>query len=169
LLRRRRPGQLIRSGESGHAASRGRGAPAREPENEEARPGKDVEARDLEEVGADLLERSAKGPNLLGVRAVIAESFERINRSNLVGIGILRLVFPRGVSAASLGLTGRELASITGARNGEAREATVTAAPDEGERSSSPPASASIRCGSASTCATSASFQLALRGLADEA
>jgi aconitate hydratase len=75
---------------------------------------------------------AAKGPNLLGVRAVIAESFERIHRSNLVGMGILPLVFPAGESAASLGLTGRELFSITGARNGEAREATVTAAPDDG-------------------------------------
>ena len=51
---------------------------------------------------------AAKGPALLGVRVVIAESFERIHRSNLVGMGILPLQFLPGESAASLGLTGRE-------------------------------------------------------------
>jgi aconitate hydratase len=74
---------------------------------------------------------AAKGPNLLGVRAVIAESFERIHRSNLVGMGILPLVFPPGESAESLGLTGRETFAVTGVENGEAREATVTATPDD--------------------------------------
>ena len=57
---------------------------------------------------------AAKGPALLGVRAVIAESFERIHRSNLVGMGILPLQFKPGDSAASLGLTGRETLSIPG-------------------------------------------------------
>src|SRR5436853_229265 len=57
---------------------------------------------------------AAKGPALLGVRAVIAESFERIHRSNLVGMGILPLEFPAGESAGSLGLTGRETFSIAG-------------------------------------------------------
>jgi aconitate hydratase len=57
---------------------------------------------------------AAKGVNLLGVRAVIAESFERIHRSNLVGMGVLPLEFPPGESAASLGLTGREVFSIQG-------------------------------------------------------
>jgi aconitate hydratase len=75
---------------------------------------------------------AAKGPNLLGVRAVIAESFERIHRSNLVGMGILPLVFPPGESAESLGLTGRETFSVAGVENGEAREARVTATPDGG-------------------------------------
>ena len=75
---------------------------------------------------------AAKGPNLLGVRAVIAESFERIHRSNLVGMGILPLVFPPGESAESLGLTGRETFSISGVENGEGREANVTATPDDG-------------------------------------
>jgi aconitate hydratase len=75
---------------------------------------------------------AAKGPNLLGVRAVIAESFERIHRSNLVGMGILPLLFPLGESAESLGLTGRETFSITGVENGEGREATVTATPEDG-------------------------------------
>ena len=51
---------------------------------------------------------AAKGPALLGVRAILAESFERIHRSNLVGMGVLPLEFPEGQSAASLGLTGTE-------------------------------------------------------------
>jgi aconitate hydratase len=57
---------------------------------------------------------AAKGPMLLGVRAVIAESFERIHRSNLVGMGIVPLQFPAGHNAASLGLSGEELYSIEG-------------------------------------------------------
>ncbi|HKV89091.1 MAG TPA: aconitate hydratase AcnA [Candidatus Dormibacteraeota bacterium] len=57
---------------------------------------------------------AAKGPLLLGVRAVIAESFERIHRSNLVGMGILPLEFARGESPQSLGLTGREVYTIRG-------------------------------------------------------
>ncbi|MBS3961871.1 MAG: aconitate hydratase AcnA [Sandarakinorhabdus sp.] len=56
---------------------------------------------------------AAKGTNLLGVRAVIAESFERIHRSNLVGMGVLALQFPEGQSAASLGLDGTETFSLT--------------------------------------------------------
>src|SRR3954451_2764840 len=57
---------------------------------------------------------AAKGTNLLGVRAVIAESFERIHRSNLVGMGVLALQYPDGESAESLGITGEEEFSITG-------------------------------------------------------
>jgi aconitate hydratase len=57
---------------------------------------------------------AAKGPALLGVRAVLAESFERIHRSNLIGMGVLPLQFSAGDSAASLGLTGRETIAITG-------------------------------------------------------
>jgi aconitate hydratase len=57
---------------------------------------------------------AAKGTNLLGVRAVIAQSFERIHRSNLVGMGVLPLQFPDGESADSLGLTGEEEFAITG-------------------------------------------------------
>jgi aconitate hydratase len=76
---------------------------------------------------------AAKGPNLLGVRAVVAESYERIHRSNLVGMGIVPLQFPTGESAESLGLTGRETFAVTGLRNGEATEATVTASPEDGE------------------------------------
>ena len=57
---------------------------------------------------------AAKGARLLGVRAVIAESFERIHRSNLVGMGVLPLQFSAGESAASLGLTGEEVFAIDG-------------------------------------------------------
>src|SRR5205823_10233275 len=57
---------------------------------------------------------AAKGPRLLGVRAVITESYERIHRSNLVGMGVLPLQFREGDSAASLGLTGYETFDIDG-------------------------------------------------------
>jgi aconitate hydratase len=70
---------------------------------------------------------AAKGPNLLGVRAVIAESYERIHRSNLLMMGILPLQFVDGESAESLGLSGREEFTITGVENGEAHEVTVKA------------------------------------------
>jgi aconitate hydratase len=59
---------------------------------------------------------AAKGPALLGVRAAIAQSFERIHRSNLIGMGILPLEFPQGESAKSLGLTGRETFEIDAAK-----------------------------------------------------
>jgi aconitate hydratase len=61
---------------------------------------------------------AAKGTALLGVRAVLAESFERIHRSNLVGMGVLPLQFAPGESAASLGLTGRETYAIAGLGEG---------------------------------------------------
>jgi len=61
---------------------------------------------------------AAKGPALLGVRAVIAESFERIHRSNLVGMGVLPLQFEEGQSVDALGLTGRELFAIRGLADG---------------------------------------------------
>src|SRR5690625_1593238 len=57
---------------------------------------------------------AAKGTSLLGVRAVITQSYERIHRSNLIGMGVLPLQFPEGESADSLGLTGEETFSITG-------------------------------------------------------
>jgi len=57
---------------------------------------------------------AAKGTNLLGVKAVIAESFERIHRSNLIGMGVLPLQFPEGKSHGDLGLDGTETFSITG-------------------------------------------------------
>jgi len=70
---------------------------------------------------------AAKGPNLLGVRAVIAESYERIHRSNLLMMGILPLQYMPGESALSLGLTGREEFAVEGIENGEAREVRVHA------------------------------------------
>jgi aconitate hydratase len=70
---------------------------------------------------------AAKGPNLLGVRAAIAESYERIHRSNLLMCGILPLEFMPGENLESLGLTGREEFSISGVENGEANEVTVLA------------------------------------------
>ena len=70
---------------------------------------------------------AAKGPNLLGVRAVIAETYERIHRSNLLMMGILPLQFLDGENFESLGLTGREEFSVEGVENGEAREVTVRA------------------------------------------
>ena len=74
---------------------------------------------------------AAKGTKLLGVRAVIAESFERIHRSNLVGMGVVPLQFADGDSAASLGLTGEEEFSISGLEGGEAKEVTVRAGDKE--------------------------------------
>ncbi|MFN2349568.1 MAG: aconitate hydratase AcnA [Thioalkalivibrio sp.] len=76
---------------------------------------------------------AAKGSRLLGVRAVIVESFERIHRSNLVGMGVLPLTFVDGQNAQSLGLTGRELIDITGMGDGDAKEVTVKATRDNGE------------------------------------
>jgi aconitate hydratase len=70
---------------------------------------------------------AAKGPNLLGVRAVIAESFERIHRSNLLMMGVLPLQYLDGENRETLGLTGRESFSIVGVENGEAHEVTVRA------------------------------------------
>jgi aconitate hydratase len=76
---------------------------------------------------------AAKGTMLLGIKAVIAESFERIHRSNLIGMGVAPLQYQSGQSAKSLGLTGREVFAIEGLRRGDAREVTVTATPDQGE------------------------------------
>jgi aconitate hydratase len=77
---------------------------------------------------------AAKGTILLGVRAVIAESYERIHRSNLVGMGVLPLEFQRGQSATSLGLTGRETFDIRGIANGLRPDSTaeVTARAEDG-------------------------------------
>jgi aconitate hydratase len=57
---------------------------------------------------------AAKGTNLLGIKAVLAESYERIHRSNLVGMGVLPMQFAAGQNAESLGLTGKETYQITG-------------------------------------------------------
>jgi aconitate hydratase len=81
---------------------------------------------------------AAKGPALLGVRAVIAESYERIHRSNLVGMGILPLQYAPGESAATLGLTGREVFDLGGLDDAVAgprdRAVTVTATREDGTR-----------------------------------
>jgi len=77
---------------------------------------------------------AAKGTVLLGVRAVIAESFERIHRSNLVGMGVLPLQFLEGENAASHKLTGREKYSIKGIADLQPRQnVEVQVTPDEGE------------------------------------
>ncbi|MBT8040560.1 MAG: aconitate hydratase AcnA [Gammaproteobacteria bacterium] len=75
---------------------------------------------------------AAKGTNLLGVRAVITESFERIHRSNLVGMGVLPLNFMPGDSAESLGLTGKETYDIEGLGDGSSDTVTVTATAEDG-------------------------------------
>jgi aconitate hydratase len=71
---------------------------------------------------------AAKGTKLLGVEAVIAESYERIHRSNLIGMGVVPLQFRDGENATSLGLDGTETFTIEGLGDGSAREVTVTAA-----------------------------------------
>ncbi len=75
---------------------------------------------------------AAKGPYLLGVRAVIAESYERIHRTNLVCMGVLPLQFKEGENVAALGLTGHETFDIVGLENGTAREVTVVARAADG-------------------------------------
>ena len=77
---------------------------------------------------------AAKGTLLLGVKAVIAESFERIHRSNLVGMGVLPCTFKDGQNAQSLGLTGKETIDITGLDDGKSKEATVTATAADGNK-----------------------------------
>ena len=76
---------------------------------------------------------AAKGTLLLGVKAVIAKSFERIHRSNLIGMGVLPLEFMDGEDAESLGLTGAETYAITGHTNAAARTVTVAATLDGGD------------------------------------
>jgi aconitate hydratase len=82
---------------------------------------------------------AAKGPRLLGVRAVVAESFERIHRSNLVGMGVAPLEFAGGATVESLGLTGREVYDIEGLAAGvesgfkSGREVTVRAKAEDGQ------------------------------------
>ncbi|HWW80350.1 MAG TPA: aconitate hydratase AcnA, partial [Steroidobacteraceae bacterium] len=76
---------------------------------------------------------AAKGTMLLGVKAVIAESFERIHRSNLIGMGVVPLQFHQGQNAQSLGLTGKEVFSIAGLGSGDAKEVRVTAQPASGK------------------------------------
>ncbi len=76
---------------------------------------------------------AAKGTMLLGVKAVIAESFERIHRSNLIGMGVLPLQFKEGQNAQSLGLTGKESFEIVGLNRGAAKTVKVIAKADAGK------------------------------------
>jgi aconitate hydratase len=78
---------------------------------------------------------AAKGTLLLGVRAVIAESYERIHRSNLVNMGVLPLQLDAGATAASLGLTGRERYELTGIEKSlrPSSSVTVRAVKDDGQ------------------------------------
>jgi aconitate hydratase len=78
---------------------------------------------------------AAKGTALLGVRAVLAESFERIHRSNLIGMGVLPLQLPEGETAQSLGLDGEETIDIGDLENGEAKTVEVTASRDDSDPS----------------------------------
>ncbi|TWT23509.1 aconitate hydratase AcnA [Luteimonas marina] len=75
---------------------------------------------------------AAKGTNLLGIKAVVAESFERIHRSNLVGMGVLPLQFRAGENAQTHGLDGTEIIDVTGLEDGAARTATVVATRADG-------------------------------------
>jgi len=77
---------------------------------------------------------AAKGTTLLGVKAVIVTSYERIHRSNLVGMGVLPLQFKEGQTADSLGLTGHETYEITGLDNGNSKTAHVVAKTNEGRK-----------------------------------
>ena len=78
---------------------------------------------------------AAKGTRLLGIRAVIAESYERIHRSNLIGMGVLPLQFKEGENRESLGLTGHEVFSVSGIADGleAGKELSVTAKSDDGD------------------------------------
>ncbi|PNK60847.1 aconitate hydratase AcnA [Psychrobacter sp. FDAARGOS_221] len=79
---------------------------------------------------------AAKGTILLGVKAVLTSSFERIHRSNLVGMGVLPLTFKEGENADTYNLDGSEVLSITGLENGESKTATVTATRADGSTES---------------------------------
>lgn len=76
---------------------------------------------------------AAKGAVLLGVKAVFATSYERIHRSNLIGMGVLPLQFLEGQNAVSLGLTGKETYDISGQTDADAKTVTVTATPTDGD------------------------------------
>jgi aconitate hydratase len=79
---------------------------------------------------------AAKGTKLLGVQAVIAESYERIHRSNLIGMGVLPLQFVDGDNARRLGLDGRETINISGLDDAESSEVQVVAVAESGQETS---------------------------------
>ena len=106
---------------------------------------------------------AAKGTALLGVRAVIAESYERIHRSNLIGMGVLPLQYPDGETAESLGLTGDETFSITGVDGAERRRRTprtvevtapTTASEFDGRACASTPPARRTTTATAASCST---------------
>ena len=101
---------------------------------------------------------AAKGTLLLGVKAVIAKSYERIHRSNLIGMGVLPLQFMDGQGADSLGLTGKEVIDIVGLADADSKTVSITATPTAASRSNLRPKSASIRRRNATTMNTVASF-----------
>ena len=103
---------------------------------------------------------AAKGTALLGVRAVLVESFERIHRSNLIGMGVLPLQFKPGENAESLGLTGEETFSIEGItalNEGTAPSEVTVTADDKGSprRSASTPPARRSTTATAASCSTS--------------
>ena len=100
---------------------------------------------------------AAKGTALLGVKAVIAESYERIHRSNLIGMGVLPLQYPEGQNAESLGLTGEETFSISGVTELNDGGTPKTVKVKAGATSSSTPWSASTPRARRTTTATAAS------------
>ena len=100
---------------------------------------------------------AAKGTALLGVKAVIAESYERIHRSNLIGMGVLPLQYPEGQTAESLGLTGEETFSITGVTELNEGRTPKTVKVKAGRRRSSTPSSASTPRARRTTTATAGS------------
>jgi aconitate hydratase len=91
---------------------------------------------------------AAKGTTLLGVKAVIAESYERIHRSNLVGMGVLPLAFEAGTNAETLGLTGKEVISISGIASGLVPGGTVTVTATDGANGKTTAFSAVVRLNS---------------------
>ena len=108
---------------------------------------------------------AAKGTALLGVRAVIAESFERIHRSNLIGMGVLPLQFPEGETIESLGLTGEETFDVGDLQNGEAKTVEVTAIATAATTSASRRPSGSTPRTRSPTSRTAASCHRVLRDL----
>lgn len=75
---------------------------------------------------------AAKGTNLLGVKAVLVQSYERIHRSNLIGMGVIPLQFKAGESADTYELTGKETYDVSGLKNGESKTAQITAHREDG-------------------------------------
>ena len=114
---------------------------------------------------------AAKGTSLLGIRAVIAQSFERIHRSNLIGMGVLPLQFQEGESWQTFGLRGDETVTISGISDGLKPRAAlkVESPPPTGRDRPSTSGAASIRWMSSTTSRPAASCPIVLRNLANAA